>query len=163
MSDENTQHEAFISMAEYVSALDRICATAQKILVVFEKDFTNTGFNSSERINVLQAFLLANPKNELKLLAHDTRPFTQHCPRLMDLIRQFGHAASIYQTPRHLHHLTEPFAVADMIAYARRFHFDHSRGMLALNDASNARLYKSRFDEMWQASQPSPWTASFVL
>lgn len=163
MSIDTSQHEKLASLADYVAALDTLCGLARHKLFIFEKDFANIGFNSEARFEVLRSFLLANPNNHLQLLAHDTRPMSQYCPRLMTLLRQFGHNMFIYQTPKHLQHLTEPFAVADESQYVRRFHFDDTRGILARNDGEGARLLKSRFMEMWEASQPSSLTSTFRL
>ena len=163
MSDDTLQHVKLAGSADYIAALDTLCALATHSLFVFEKNFDNIGFNSEARFETLRRFLLANPNNRLQLLAHDTRPITQFCPRLMTLLRQFGHNMFIYQTPKNLEHLSEPFAVADESHYVRRFHFDDTRGILAQNDAENARLLKSRFIEMWQASRPSALTSSFSL
>ena len=149
--------------ADYVAALDTVCNLAKHSLFVFEKDFVNIGFNSEARYEVLRGFLLGNPNNRLQLLAHDTRPMSQYCPRLMTLLRQFGQNMFIHQTPKSLQHITEPFAVADDSHYVRRFHFDDTRGILAQNDAEGARLLKSRFIEMWEASQPSASTGTLRL
>lgn len=164
MTDNISQHEKLASSTDYVAALDTLCGLAKHKLFIFEKDFTNIGFNNEARFELLRSFLLlANPSNRLQLLAHDTRPMSQYCPRLMTLLRQFGHNMFIYQTPKHLQHLTEPFAVADESHYVRRFHFDDTRGILARNDGEGALLYKSRYIEMWEASQASSLTATFRL
>lgn len=147
------QHTHFSGMADYIAALDTLCVLAQRTLFVFEKNFEETGFNSAVRHDTLRHFLLANPANRLHLLAHDTRTATQYCPRLTLLLRQFSHNMHIYQTPRHLLHLSEPFAVADESHYVRRFHFDDPRGLIARNDPGNARALKSQFEEMWAASR----------
>lgn len=152
---EELQHTHLDGTADYISALDTLCGLAQHELYVFEKDFEDIGFNSEARYNTLRTFLLASPSHRLHLLAHDTRPLTQRCPRLMMLLRQFGHNMHIYQTPKHLLNLTDPFAVADERNYVRRFHFDDPRGILAQNDPTGARVLKSRFEEMWTASQPA--------
>lgn len=88
---------------------------------------------------------------------------SQYCPRLMTLLRQFGHSMFIYQTPRTLQHLTAPFAVADAAHFVRRFHFDSKQGILGNNDGESARLLGSRFLEMWSASRPSAATSTFTL
>ena len=163
MSDDTLQHVKLTGSTDYIAALDTLCGLARHSLFVFEKDFDNIGFNSEARFETLRRFLLANPNNRLQLLAHDTRPIIQYCPRLMMLLRQFGHNMFIYQTPKNLEHLTEPFAVADESHYVRRFHFDDTRGILARNDGENARLLKSRFIEMWEASHPSGSTSTFSL
>ena len=112
MSNE-LQHTVLNGTADYIAALDTLCGLAQHNLCVFEKNFEDIGFNSEARYNTLRHFLLASPSNRLHLLAHDSHPIMQHCPRLILLLRQFSHNMHIYQTPRHLLHLTEPFAVAD--------------------------------------------------
>ena len=154
MSDD-LQHTQLNGTVEYIAALDTICGMAERSLYVFEKDFEGIGFNSEARYDTLHRFLLASPANRLHLLAHDTRPIAQHCPRLMLLLRQFSHNMRIYQTPQHLLHISEPFAVADELHYVRRFHFDDPRGILAQNDVEGARVLKSRFTEMWASSHPS--------
>lgn len=163
MSEDAIQHLKLASAADYIAALDTLCGLAKHSLFIFEKDFDNIGFNSEARYEVLRSFLLSNPNNRLQLLAHDTRPMSQHCPRLMTLLRQFGHNMYIYQSPKNLQHLTDPFAVADEANFVRRFHFDDTRGIFAQNDGEEAQLLKARFVEMWKASQPDTSTASFKL
>lgn len=149
------QHTALNGTVDYIAALDTLCGLAQHDLYIFEKDFEDMGFNSEARYDILRGFLLSSPHNRLHLLAHNARPLTQYCPRLLILLRQFSHNMHIYQTPKHLQHLSDPFAVADETHYVRRFHFDDPRGILARNDPEGARTLKSRFDEMWAASHPA--------
>jgi hypothetical protein len=148
------QHTKLDGNADYIGALDKLCALAQHELIVFEKNYENTGFNSEARYNTLRAFLLASPNNRLHLLAHSTTHLVQHCPRIMMLLQQFAHSMHIYQTPPHLQRVSEPFAVADQVHYVRRFHFDDPRGMLAQDDPEGARMLHARFQEMWAASHP---------
>ena len=153
--NDKLQHTALNSMAEYITALDTLCGLAQRSLLIFDKNFEDIGLNTLAREATLRRFLLANPANRLHLLTHDARSATRYCPRLMSLLRQFSHGMQIYQTPKHLIHLSEPFAVADETHYTRRFHFDDTRGLLAQHDPENARVLKSQFAEMWAASKPS--------
>lgn len=153
MSDQ-LKHTALSSMADYIAALDTLCSLAQRNLAIFDKNFEEIGLNSAAREGTLRHFLLANPVNRLHLLTHDARSATQYCPRLMLLLRQFSHCMHIYQTPKHLCHLSEPFAVADDEHYTRRFHFNDTRGLFARHDPEKARAFKSQFDEMWAASSP---------
>ena len=163
LKNNELKHVILNSTAEYVLALDALCGQAKQNLIIFEKDFTNIGFNSAARLEVLRNFLLANPNNRFHLLAHDARPMSQYCPRLMTLLNQFNHNMFIFQTPKILQRITEPFAVADESEYVRRYHFNDSRGILAHNDGSNARLLISRFMEMWGVSKPSVLTSTFKL
>jgi hypothetical protein len=102
----------------------------------------------------LRGFLLANPYNRLNLLVYDPKPLITSCPRLMQLLREFGHNMHIYQPPKILQNTTEPFAVADGLHFVRRFHFDAMRGLLARNDPVDARLLDSRFQDMWASAHP---------
>ena len=163
MGEGELQHTAINGVAEYVAALDELCASAQRTLFIFEKDFDNIGFNSAARFNTLRQFLLASPNARLHLLAHDPQPLVRFCPRMMMLLRQFSHSMGIYQTPINLRHLSEPFAVADEKHFVRRFHFDDARGVFAQNDPEGARLLKSRFEEMWASSHPSASAATLGL
>jgi hypothetical protein len=152
MDDNALQHTPLNSVADYVAALDTVCASAQHTLSIFEKNYEDIGFNSEARFDTLRHFLLASSNNRLHLLAHDTQHLIRYCPRMMLLLRQFGHSMFIYQTPPHMQNVTEPFAVADDAHYVRRYHFDDTRGLLARNDPEGARLLNSRFHEMWASS-----------
>lgn len=163
MNDDALQHISLTGLADYIAALDRLCEQARHSLLIFEKDFANIGFNDEPRFEVLRGFLLENPNNRLHLLAHDTRPMSQYCPRLMTLLRQFGHNMHVFQTPKNLQHLTAPFAVADESNFVRRFHFDDTRGILGMNDGEEGRRLKSRFNEMWEVSQPTAATSTLRL
>jgi hypothetical protein len=149
------QHTQLDGTKDYNAALDALCCLARSDLYFFEKDFDGLGFNSEARYETLRHFLLANPANRLHILAHDTRYLSAQCARMTLLLKQFGHGMFIFQTPKHLRHLTEPFAVADDDHYVRRFHFDDPRGIFAQHDPSAARALKSRFQEMWASSQPA--------
>lgn len=152
MSDDSLQHTQFDGAADYIAALDTICASAQHTLNIFENDYEDIGFNSEARFDTLRHFLLASTNNRLNLLVHNPQPLLRYCPRMMMLLREFGHSMFIYQTPKSLQSATEPFAVADNAHYVRRYHFDDTRGLLAKNDPEEARRLNSRFQEMWASS-----------
>ena len=154
MSDETLQHTQFDGVADYIAALDTVCASAQRTLNIFENNYEDIGFNSEARYDTLRHLLLGSPNSRLNLLTHDPQHLIRYCPRMMMLLRQFGHSMFIYQTPQSLQNVTEPFAVADDAHYVRRYHFDDTRGLLARNDPEGARLLNSRFHEMWASSRP---------
>lgn len=159
MAEDLPQHTRLDGAAGYVAALDTLCRLARHKLYLFDKDFDGAGYNSEARYATLRGFLLANPANRLFVLAHDAGYLATRCPRMMTLLHQFGTAMSVCQTPKNLRYISEPFAVADEENYVRRFHFDDTRGILALHDPENARALQSRFLEMWAASHPTPETA----
>lgn len=149
------QHTHLDGIADYIQALDTLCALAKHSLCLFDKNFEDGGFNSEARYDTLRSFLLASPNNSLQILTHDTDYLAHRCPRMMTLLRQFSHNMHIHRTPQHLQHVSEPFAIADETHYVRRFHFDESRGILAQNDPQGARTLHSQFAEMWTPSRPA--------
>ena len=155
MNDDTLQHTKLDGITDYISALDTLCRLARHELYIFEKNFDGLGFNTEERYTILRNFLLANSSHRLYVLAHDTHYLSTLCPRMIMLLRQFGTSMFIYQTPKNLQYISEPFSVADDTNYVRRFHFNDPRGILGQNDPENARVLKSRFMEMWTASHPA--------
>lgn len=160
---EELQHTKLDGIVDYIAALDTLCKLAQRNLYLFEKDFDGVGYNSEARYLTLRNFLLVNPAHRLFVLAHDTHYLSTFCPRMLMLLRQFGTSMFIYQTPKNLQHITEPFSVADEANYVRRFHFDDPRGILAQHDPEKAQILKSRFLEMWTASHPGVTTTRLGL
>jgi hypothetical protein len=155
MNDGALQHTKLDGVVDYIAALDTLCSLARHDLYIFEKNYDGLGFNTESRYATLHRFLLANPAHRLLILAHDTHYLSTRCPRMMMLLRQFGASMFIYQTPKNLQYISEPFSVADEANYVRRFHFDDPRGILGQNDPENARALKSRFMEMWVVSRPA--------
>jgi hypothetical protein len=152
MNDDTLLHTQFDGVSDYIAALDTVCTSAQYTLSIFENDYADIGFNSERRYEILRRFLLASKNNRLNLLAHNPQPLIRYCPRMMILLREFGHGMFIFQTPKNLQHISETFAVADNTHYVRRYHYDHTRGILAKNDPEGARLLNLRFHEMWEES-----------
>lgn len=153
MNKAQIQHTKLDGINDYSDALDKLCKLAEHNLYLFEKNFDGMGFNSEARYSTLRSFLLASPTHRLFLLAHDTRWLSTECPRILMLLRQFGASMFIYQTPKHLRNITEPFSVADDAHFVRRYHFDDPRGIFGINDPGSARVLQSRFLEIWSASQ----------
>jgi len=163
MSEYTTQHTKLDGIIDYSDALDKLCKLAEHNLYLFEKNYDGLGFNSEARYSTLRNFLLASPAHRLFVLAHDTRWLSMQCPRMLMLLRQFGASMFIYQTPKHLQNITEPFSVADDSHFVRRFHFDDPRGIFGINDPGTARVLKSRFMEMWAASRQGISSATLGL
>jgi hypothetical protein len=162
-SDYTPEQTELSSMADYVAALGKMCNMAEHDLCLFEKDFGQLEFNSESRHASLQRFLSGGPMRQLRLLAHDARYLSTRCPRMMNLLHQFGDRMFVYQTPASLHRIAAPFSVADSKHFVRRFHFDSRRGLFAIQDSPNAHALKSQFMELWAASHPAPSSARLRL
>jgi hypothetical protein len=148
------QHTPILGNAEYEAALDTLLEKPQKIVRIFE-NVLGKGYNSPRRCELLRAFLLANPRNRLQIVVHDTLAINRDCPRLLNLLRVHAHAISIHETHQAAKAVYDPFAVADDLHYVHRFHFEELRGLLALDDPIGTHTFIERFGEIWEESSPA--------
>lgn len=148
------QHTQLLGNSEYEAALDTILEKPQKTVRIFENSL-GRGYNSPRRFDLLRAFLLANPRNRLQIVAHDVQSADRNCPRLLNLVRLHAHAISIHETHQAAKAVYDPFAIVDDLHYVHRFHFEELRGVLALHDPIGAHTLIERFGEIWEASSPA--------
>jgi len=149
------RHTKLNGAQDYVNALDTVIALAQRSVRVFDHSLEHDGFNSRKRYDLLRAFLLKSRKNKLQIAVHTPDYLAKFCPRMMMLLKQFSHSVEIYRTTSQVQHVTTPFIVVDEHHYARRYHFEDLRGLLALDDPLGAETLNLQFDELWAASRPA--------
>lgn len=142
------------SMAEYHAAMDELIGRATRCLRLFDRQLDTT-FNHPQRCERLRAFLLADRRNRLRIVLHDTSTLARNCARLLELQRQFSHAVAIHETRSEARRVHDPFALADECDHLHRFHHDHARAVLRLEDPAGTRTFVERFEEIWSFSDPS--------
>ena len=140
---------------DYEQAINTILRQARRQLRIFDYNLRHEGYNSPQRFELLQNFLLASRANTLVIVLHDTRYLTSECPRMMNLISQFSHAISVYQTTAEARVAADPFIIADDAHFLHRFHHDHPRAALSLNDKDGALDLIRRFNEILELSEPA--------
>ena len=149
------EHRRLEGLQEYEQAVDLVIQQARRNLRIFSYNLRGEGYNSLARIEALQNFLLMSRTNRLTIVLHDTDYLTRECPRMMNLLRQFSHAISIYQTSDEARSISDPFIIADNDHCLHRFHYDHPRATLALNDKEGALELARRFNEIMETSEPA--------
>lgn len=142
-------------LQEYEQAIDLVIRQARRNLRIFSYNLRNEGYNSLARFEALQNFLLMSRANRLVIILHDTDYLTRECPRMMNLLRQFSHAIAIYQTNDEARSISDPFIIADEDHYLHRFHYEHPRAALALNDKAGALELTRRFNDMAETAEPA--------
>jgi hypothetical protein len=147
-------HRRLEGNPEYDAAMDQLLTRPVRQLRLFDRQL-GTAFNSARRHDALRAFLLARRSNRIQIVVHDSANLWRDCPRLITLLRSFAHAIAIHETEPQAKGVYDPFALADDRHYLRRFHYEDSRGLLALDDPQGAQGLIQRFDEIWEASSPS--------
>jgi hypothetical protein len=150
-----SDHRKIEALSDYGMAVDEIIQQATHSLKIFDINLHGAGFNSPARIELLQNFLHLSRANRLTLILHDTHYLQSECPRLVGLLRLFSHSSSVYQTTEEAKSASDPFIIADETHYLHRFHHEHPRALLALNDPEGALDLSRRFSEIQNASEAS--------
>jgi hypothetical protein len=147
----NAEYRRFEGMREYEAILDDLIPQTQRIIRVFDQSLSRA-WNTSWRHEMLRQFLLANRANRLLIVVHDAEPIERECPRVVDLVRQFGTAIRIRQTQSLAKEIYDPFIVFDANHYLHRFHYRFLRAAQGTNDLVGTQQLLDRYTEIWEAS-----------
>lgn len=132
----------------YASALDLIIAKAEKELLIFDQDFVRGDYTSQQRFEMLYDFLSHEPLSKLTIILHDAQHLVNHCPKLFELLKTFGHKFTVYETNDAAKIAKDCFVLADKRHYLRRFHIDQARFKFALEDEETSASLLARFNEL---------------
>jgi hypothetical protein len=132
----------------YEAALDLVMASAENELLIFDQDFECGDYASLKRFELLFAFLSKDNLSKLTIILQNTEHFIQHCPRLFELLKNYGHKMVVYETNDAAKVAKDCFVIADKQHYVRRFHIDQARFKYALNDAEECANLGMRFEEL---------------
>ena len=155
MADEpNPLHSPLFGNAEYEAAVDRVLAAATRNIRIFDHAL-GSAYNSPQRTERLRTFFLASRRNTLHIVLHDTRTMDRNCPRMMQMLRTYGHAISIHETHPTAKAVYDPFVIGDERCFVHRFHFDEMRGLAGFDDPLGTQEFIDRFMQIWEASSPA--------
>ncbi|CAG0994563.1 hypothetical protein BURK1_02455 [Burkholderiales bacterium] len=145
---------ALSSIAEQIEAIDELIDRARSTLRVFDVDLSEGGWHAADRVERLTAFLRRGRGARIELIVHDTRWLEQSCPRLVAMLRSYGHAMTVYRTGHEARNATDPLVIADDRHYLHRFHVDGPRATLAFDAPLAARPLVARFADIWATGVP---------
>lgn len=148
------REERLDTVAQQVAAIDTLIALAQERIRVFDVDLSHTGWNSSARADALSHFLRVARHGRLDIIVHDTSWIETSCPRLVTLLRRYGHAMTIYKTGPGAHSAMDPLLIVDGRHFLHRYHIQQSRATLVIGMPQAARPLVTRFDEIWATGEP---------
>ena len=143
-----------MSVSEQVDAIDQLIDLARESIRVFDRDMSEMGWNAAERARRLNAFFRHSRNAKLDIIVHDTRWIESSCPRLVNLLRTFGHAITLYKTGPEASGAMDPLVVVDGRHFVHRFHADQPRAALAIEQPVATRPLATRFDEIWATGEP---------
>ena len=142
------------TVAEQVKAIDELILLARQRIRVFDQDLSQTGWNQAARVDRLATFLGGLRGRRFDIIVHDTTYLESACPRMLNLLRTYSHAMTIYRTGTEARLATDPLLIIDDQHYLHRFHFDQSRAAMGIAQPEQTRPLANRFEEIWATGEP---------
>jgi hypothetical protein len=141
--------------AEQARAIDGLIDLAQHTLQVFDRDLVEGGWNRADRAERLARFLRRSRNARLSIIVHDTRHLETACPRLLALLKTYGHAMAIWRTGPEARHASDALVIADGRHHLHRYHVDQPRATLAIELPQATKPLATRFEEIWATGEPA--------
>jgi hypothetical protein len=148
------REERIDTVAAQIAAIDELIGLAQHKLQVFDIDLSQMGWETAARAANLAAFLRRATAGRIELIVHDTRWMQSACPRLLNLLRLYSSAITVYQTGPEARIAMDPLVIADGRHFLRRFHIDQPRAALTIDHPQQAKPLVNRFEEIWATGEP---------
>ncbi len=122
------------TVAAQTAAIDELIGLAQQKLQVFDIDLSQTGWDTAARAANVVAFLRRAPSARFELIVHDTRWMEGSCPRLLNLLKLYSDAITIYRTGDEARVAMDPLVIVDGRHYLHRFHIDQPGAALVIEN-----------------------------
>jgi hypothetical protein len=140
---------------EYLHALEQLIGLAQRELRILDADLFHLQLDSTRTNDLLREFLLRGRDNRLYIAVHHTEYLSNHCPRLLELLRRFSEHMFIHQTMGDATRAQDCLVLADKHHFVRRPVQAQPRAVLRLNDEMESQAIYLRFSEIWDSSVPA--------
>lgn len=140
----------FETPAEFRAAFDALLASAHRQLRLYDRDLRLLAVDDAARHAALRAFCVAGGGRRVELLLDEIDAVARHHPRLLQLLRDFGHAIAIRQADPEAPRPDQAFALADRCGVLLRTDKTAACGRLNLDDASTGARLHQEFESMWQ-------------
>jgi len=141
------------TVAAQVQAIDALLALAQQHVQLFDIDLAQGGWQTVARADALTRFLRQR-NARFDVIVHDTRFIEANAPRFIGLLRQYGHAMTIYRTGAAARAAMDPLLIVDARHHLHRFHIDQPRASVAIEEPQATKPLVTRFEEIWATGEP---------
>lgn len=145
----------FETPAEFRDAFDALLAGTHRQLRLYDHDLSLLEIDHAPRHAALRALCVAGGGRHVELLLDDIGLVARQHPRLMQLVRDFGHVLEIRQADPDAPRPEQAFVLADGHSVLLRADKAAVHGTLHLEDARDAVLLNQEFEGMWQRSPAS--------
>lgn len=143
----------FETPAEFRAAFDSLLAGTPRQLRLYDHDLSLIEIDHQPRHASLRAMCVAGGGRRIELLLDDIGRVARDHPRLMQLVRDFGHVIEIRQADPNTPRPDQAFALADRHGVLIRADKAAVRGTLHPDDPARATPLHQSFEDMWQRAQ----------
>jgi len=147
----------------YNEAIKLIIQSAEHELLIFDQDLKLGEFSSLATYELLQQFLSQHITSHLSIILHDSAHFQDKCPRLLNLLKTFGHKMRVHVTNQSAKHAKDCFILADGKHYVKRIHINQARFKYAYDDIATVKALNTRFEELTEEIQDTVSTTPLGL
>ena len=146
---------AFETPSEFRAAFDALLAGTKRQLRVYDHDLSLLDIDDAPRLAALRALCVAGGGHRIELLLDDISRVARDHPRLMLLLRDFGHVLEIRQADPDAPRPDEAFVLADRHGVLLRADKSAVHGTLHQDDPGSATALHQSFEGMWQRAPAS--------
>lgn len=141
---------AFETASEFRAAFDTLLAGTHRQLRVYDHDLNLLGIDDAPRHAALRALCVAGGGRHIEVLLDDISRVARDHPRLMQLVRDFGHVLEIRQADPDAPRPDQAFVLADHHGVLLRADKTAVHGALHADAAGSATALHHSFEGMWQ-------------
>ncbi len=146
---------AFETPAEFRAAFDALLSGTHRQLRLYDHDLGLLDLDHLDRHASLRALCVAGAGRRVELLLDDISRVARDLPRLMQLVRDFGHVLEIRQADPIAPRPDQAFVLADRHGVLLRADKAAVHGTLQLDAPHDAIPLHQSFELMWQRSPAS--------
>lgn len=125
---------------------------AQRTLCIYTPDLERWLYNHSSVQQACTQFLLANPKNRLRILLNDSTSAVKEGHRLLQLSRRLPSGLQIRKLNPSYSHDETAYLLADTNGLLLRPKLEQIVGYALYNDPGQVRVLQNKFDQAWDVS-----------
>jgi hypothetical protein len=145
----------FDTPSELRAAFDALLAGTRRQLRLYDHDLRWIHMDDAPRHTALRALCVAGGGRRIELLLDDISHVARDHPRLMQLLREFGHVIEIRQADPDAIRPDQAFALADRQGVLLRPDKATVRGTLHPADPGRVAALHQDFEGMWQRAPAS--------
>ena len=134
--------------SDHDNSLQKVLLLATRALRIFDEDLTRLGLEKPENAFFLRRFLASDQRNTLTIVIRNADPVRRNSPRLLKLLSDFPNTMAIHESTPQLAALNDAMVLADNAHALIRFHKDHVRSKILIDNTDECRPYLLRFEEI---------------